>query len=110
VSGCCEHFHEKVGTFIVVDVDDVAKTGYAMNSATLLALKTYSASAVESGDATASTVAASSAGNSAATPSVAGSSDGLVEVEKASLLRFTEDDRVHEVCFYILSHVNTQTR
>lgn len=24
-------------------------------------------------------------------------SDGLLEVEKASLLRFTEDDRVHEV-------------
>lgn len=27
-------------------------------------------------------------------------SDGLLEVEKASQLRFTEDDRVHEVIYY----------
>jgi hypothetical protein len=74
--------------------------GYAMNSSTLLALKTYSASAVEAGgDAQTSTTAASSAASGGVMPSVAGSSDGLVEVEKASLLRFTEDDRVHEVCF-----------
>ena len=30
----------------------------------------------------------------------AAESDGLLEVEKASLLRFTEDDRVHEVSLF----------
>ena len=29
-----------------------------------------------------------------------GNSDGLAELEKASLLRFTEDDRMHEVSIF----------
>ena len=60
----------------------------------MLALKTFSAG-IDSSDVGSSAIVPAKVHTADA--ATASSSDGLLEVEKASLYRFTEDDRVHEV-------------
>ena len=84
--------------------------GYDVNQDTLLALKklsTASASDASAHTKKAGAGSAQRAGNGAnksdaeAQNTAASTSDGLAEIEVAAQLRFTEDDRVHEVCFFL---------
>ena len=81
--------------------------GYEINKDTLLALKKLSNATAEDASAGAS----KNKTGPVASPAVPGGaegvlasscSDGLLEVEEASQLRFTEDDRVHEVCCVVI--------
>lgn len=92
--------------------------GYDVNQDTLLALKKLSTASAADASATKKTGAASAQRSSngankndaEAQNTAASTSDGLAEIEVAAQLRFTEDDRVHEVCFFeIFQLVVTQS-
>ena len=94
-----------VRTFTVVVL---LQAGYDVNQDTLLALKKLSTASASDASAIKKngTAFAQRPGNGAnksdaeAQNTAASTSDGLAEIEVAAQLRFTEDDRVHEVCFF----------